>query len=76
MEIKETLDTRGMVCPMPVLKTAKRIKEVAKGVLLEVLADDEGAIEDFPAWCEQTGNTFVKYEKREDYFSFIIKKGE
>ncbi len=76
MDIKITLDARGMLCPMPVLQTAKKIKEIQQGEILEVLADDEGAIEDLPAWCEQTGNTFLKYEKIEDYFSFLIKKGE
>ena len=44
MEINETLDTRGMLCPMPVLETAKKVKAMNNGEVLEILADDEGAV--------------------------------
>ena len=76
MEIKETLDARGVLCPMPILKTAKKMKELYGGEILEILADDEGAIEDFPAWCDQTGNEFIKYEEKDGYYAFYIKKGD
>ena len=76
MDIKETLDARGVLCPMPILKTAKVMKEFSPGEILEIFADDEGAIEDFPAWCDQTGNEFIKYEEKNDYYVFYIKKGE
>jgi len=74
MEGDVTLDCRGMTCPMPILKTAQKIKEVEIGQVLEVVADDIGAEEDFPAWCNQTGNEFLGEETVEDYFKFYIKR--
>ncbi len=74
MEKDITLDTRGMLCPMPILKTAQKIKEIEIGKIIEVLADDEGAKEDFPAWCEQTGNEFLGMEEEENYYKFYIKR--
>ncbi len=76
MEIKETLDAKGLLCPMPILKAAKIMKGFAPGDVLEVFADDEGAIEDFPAWCDQTGNKFLKHEEKDDYFVFYLQKGD
>lgn len=74
MKVKETLDARGMLCPMPVLETAKKMKQFKPGEVLEILADDEGAIEDLPAWCEQTGNKFLKYEEKDEYLVFYLQK--
>lgn len=74
MDKDVTLDARGLSCPMPILKTAQKIKEVEVGKVLEVLADDPGAEEDMPAWCRQTGNEFLSEEKEEDYFKFYIRR--
>ncbi len=74
MEKDATLDARGLSCPMPILKTAQKIKEIEIGKVLEVLADDPGAEEDMPAWCRQTGNEFLGEEKEEDYFRFYIRR--
>ena len=73
-EPHKTFDARGMLCPMPILKTAKMIKEVEVGQVLEVFADDEGAKEDFPSWCQQTGHEFLGMEEEEGYFKFYIKR--
>jgi tRNA 2-thiouridine synthesizing protein A len=69
-----TLDTRGLSCPMPILKTAKKFKELEVGQVLEVLGDDPGTEEDLPAWCEQTGNEFLGMEKETDYTKYYVKK--
>ncbi|RKY99338.1 MAG: sulfurtransferase TusA family protein [Candidatus Hydrothermota bacterium] len=76
MEVAKTLDTRGMLCPMPIIKTKKVIQELQPGEILEVIADDPGAKEDFPAWCEQTGNELLKLEEKEngDIYVYIKKR--
>ncbi len=74
MKADITLDTKGLLCPMPVLKTQKKIKEMSSGQILEVLTDDQGAKEDFPAWCEQTGNEFLGIEEEGETIKVFIKK--
>ncbi|TAL08673.1 MAG: sulfurtransferase TusA family protein [Nitrospirae bacterium] len=53
------LNTLGLFCPMPIIKTSKKIKELTVGQVLEVVSDDEGIKKDMPAWCETTGHEFV-----------------
>lgn len=74
MEKDTTFDARGLLCPMPILKTAQEIKKIEMGQVLEVLADDEGAREDFPAWCDQTGNEYVGMEEEGDTLKFYIRR--
>lgn len=74
MKADLTLDARGLSCPMPILKTAKKIKEIEIGQVLEVLGDDPGTEEDMPAWCGQSGNEFLGEEKEEDYFKFYVRR--
>jgi TusA-related sulfurtransferase len=57
------LDTLGLFCPMPIIKTSKKIKELVVGQVLEVVSDDEGIKKDMPAWCETTGHEFVGLEE-------------
>ena len=47
----KTLDTKGLACPLPILKTKKVLSEMAKGAKLEVLATDPGSVPDFKAFC-------------------------
>lgn len=75
MDANKTLDTRGMACPMPIIKTKKTIDDLKEGDILLVIADDPGAKEDFPAWCEQTGNKLLKIEEKGDDIYIYIKKG-
>jgi len=58
-----TLDTLGYFCPMPIILTSKKIKELASGQVLEVISDDEGIKKDMPAWCETTGHVMVGMEE-------------
>ena len=50
------LDTRGLYCPLPIIKTKIEMETLEKGGILKVIADDPGAKTDFPAWCRETGN--------------------
>ena len=73
MEKDATLDAKGLMCPMPIVQLAKKIKEMKSGQILELLADDIGAKEDVPAWCSRTGNQLVAQEEDGKIFKFYIK---
>lgn len=74
MEKDKTFDALGMLCPIPILKIAQKIKEIEIGQVLEVFSDDEGSREDFPAWCDQTGNEFLCMEEEGDTLKFYIRR--
>lgn len=57
------LDTLGYFCPMPIIMTSKKIKELVPGQVLEVVSDDEGIKKDMPAWCQTTGHEMVGLEE-------------
>ncbi len=63
MKADQSLDCVGLYCPMPIVKTAEKIKELKKGEVLEVIADDKGIKQDMPAWCQATGNEFLGAEE-------------
>lgn len=58
-----TLDTLGYFCPMPIILTSKKIKELTPGQVLAVVSDDEGIKKDMPAWCDTTGHHLVGMEE-------------
>jgi tRNA 2-thiouridine synthesizing protein A len=70
----EILDCRGLMCPMPIVKLAKKIKEVEPGSLIELVADDVGSKEDVPAWCKRTGNELVEMKEEGGVYRYIIRK--
>ncbi len=76
-ELKEDrlLDARGLLCPMPVVKTAKEMKTIEAGQVLKVLATDRGAIADFPAWSEDTGNPLLEWREEDGCLAFWFRKG-
>ena len=55
----QTLDTRGLACPMPLLKTKKTLKGMQSSQILEVLGDDPGSKNDIPDWACKKGNEFL-----------------
>jgi tRNA 2-thiouridine synthesizing protein A len=68
------LDTFGLLCPMPIIKTAAKMKEMKQGDVLEVLSDDPGIKEDMPAWCITSGNELVLLEEVGDEFHAFVRK--
>jgi tRNA 2-thiouridine synthesizing protein A len=54
-----TIDTTGLYCPVPIVKTAERIKELETDSVLEVLSDDGGIRADLPAWCNAHGHEYL-----------------
>lgn len=70
----KVLDLKGLLCPMPVVKLAKAMKEITAGQTVEATASDPGVLADIPAWCKSTGNELVTMEKQEKVFRFVVKK--
>jgi tRNA 2-thiouridine synthesizing protein A len=69
-----TLDLKGLACPMPIAKTAQKMRELSSGDLLEALATDPGSVPDFNAWCTNTGNELVEQTEDDGVFRFLIRK--
>ncbi len=74
MHADEILDCFGLLCPMPIIQTAKKIKELEKGQVLAVLSTDEGIKEDMPAWCRQTGQEYLGMEEDGEIYKVYVKK--
>ena len=74
--IAMSLNLKGMSCPLTIIKTAKAMKELASGQLLEVVATDPGSVPDFKAWANATGNPLVESSQEAGVFHFILKKKE
>jgi tRNA 2-thiouridine synthesizing protein A len=71
------LDTRGLLCPMPVVKAGKEMKALPVGQVLKVLVTDRGAVADFPAWAEDAGHQLVEWHEEGDgSLVFFVRKGE
>ncbi|MFC1846106.1 sulfurtransferase TusA family protein [Chloroflexota bacterium] len=76
MKADHSLDCVGLYCPMPIVKTSQKIKELKKGEVLEVVADDKGIKQDMPAWCKSTGNEFLGVEEQDGEIKVYVKKTE
>ncbi len=72
---ENVLDLKGLLCPMPVVKIAQAIKNVAIGDTIEALATDPGVLADIPAWARSTGNELVVIEKNDNKdIRFVVKR--
>ncbi len=69
-----TLDCRGLLCPMPIVKTGKAVKGLAPGQVLKVVTTDRGAIADMPAFAEDTGNSLLEWHQDGSDLVFYIRK--
>jgi tRNA 2-thiouridine synthesizing protein A len=70
----ETLDAKGLNCPLPILKAKKSLKGMSDGQTLEVLSTDPGSIADFQAFCRTTGNELLEHSVDDDIYKFLIKR--
>ena len=74
MKADQSLDCIGLYCPMPIVKTAEKIKELKAGEVLEVVADDKGIKQDMPAWCQATGHEFLGMEEESGEIKVYVQK--
>ncbi len=74
IEADVKLDCYGVLCPMPIIQTARRMKEMKVGEVLEVLSTDAGIKADMPAWCKMTGQEFLGFEESGDVIRVYVRK--
>ena len=74
MEFNKELDTRGLRCPLPILRCKKGMAEIEGGQVLKVVATDPGAVKDFQAFCKQTGHELLSLTEQDKEFTFFIRK--
>ncbi len=69
-----TLDCYGLLCPVPIIQTAQRMKALRIGQVLEVIATDRGIKEDMAAWCRTTGQEFLGTEEEGGLIKVFVRK--
>jgi len=74
MEANKELDTRGLNCPLPILKAKKALADMLSGEVLKVVATDPGSVRDFQAFARQTGNELVEQTSGEKEFVHYLRR--
>jgi tRNA 2-thiouridine synthesizing protein A len=74
MEFDKELDTRGLNCPLPILKAKKALADMASGAVLKVVSTDPGSMRDFQAFARQTGNELVAQNAEGDAFVHLLRR--
>ena len=74
MQIDKEIDTRGLNCPLSILKAKKALAEMLSGQLLRVVSTDPGSTRDFQAFSRQTGNELVNQDTAGDDFIHVLKR--
>ena len=74
MEAQKELDTRGLNCPLPILKAKKALAEMNSGEMLKVIATDPGSMRDFQAFARQTGNELIEQSNVADEFIHVLRR--
>ena len=74
MNIDKELDTRGLNCPLPILKANKALADMLSGQLLKVVSTDAGSVRDFQAFARQTGNDLVEQQTVGSDFFHVMKR--
>jgi tRNA 2-thiouridine synthesizing protein A len=74
MDISKELDTRGLSCPLPILKAKKALGELTSGQLLKIVATDAGSVRDFQAFAKQTGNELIEQQNIGTDFIHILRR--
>ena len=74
MEAQKEIDTRGLNCPLPILKAKKALADMHSGEILKVVATDPGSMRDFQAFARQTGNELVAQAAEADEFVHFLRR--
>jgi tRNA 2-thiouridine synthesizing protein A len=74
MDATKELDTRGLNCPLPILKAKKALADMSSGQLLKVVATDPGSVRDFQAFARQTGNELVQQSEAGNEFVHLLRR--
>jgi tRNA 2-thiouridine synthesizing protein A len=73
-KIDKELDARGLICPLPILRTKQSLAGMISGQTLKIVATDPGSLIDFQVFAEQTGNELLSMSQSTGEFIFILKK--
>ncbi len=74
MQIDKEIDTRGLNCPLPILKAKKALSDMQSGQTLRVVATDAGSVRDFQAFAKQTGNELVEQQTHGKDFIHVMRR--
>ena len=74
MQAHKELDTRGLNCPLPILKAKKALADMSSGEVLRVVATDPRSMRDFQAFARQTGNELVEQSSANDEFVHFLRR--
>ena len=74
MDADQELDTRGLNCPLPILKAKKALADMTSGDILKIVATDPGSVRDFQAFARQTGNELVEQTSGADEFVHFLRR--
>ncbi|GKT20506.1 sulfurtransferase TusA family protein [Acidovorax sp. SUPP3334] len=74
MDIHKEIDTRGLNCPLPILKAKKALADMVSGQLLKVVSTDNGSLRDFQAFAKQTGNELVEQKTVGEEFIHLLRR--
>jgi len=74
MDAQKELDTRGLNCPLPILKAKKALADMISGELLRVVSTDPGSVRDFQAFARQTGNELVQQTSAANEFMHLLRR--
>jgi tRNA 2-thiouridine synthesizing protein A len=74
MQIDKEIDTRGLNCPLPILKAKKALTEMQSGQLLRVISTDGGSLRDFQAFSKQTGNELVEQQTLGEEYIHVLRR--
>ena len=74
MNFDKELDTRGLNCPLPILRAKKALNDMQSGQVLKIVATDPGSVKDFQAFAKQTGNDLLQQAEADKLFTFFLKR--
>jgi len=74
MQTDKELDTRGLNCPLPILRTKKALGSIQSGQVLKIVATDPGSVKDFETFARQTGHALLSHAEADGEFTFIMRK--
>ncbi len=74
MQFDKEIDTRGLNCPLPILKAKKALTDMQSGQVLKVVATDAGSLRDFQAFAKQTGNELVEQQTQGQEFIHLLRR--
>jgi TusA-related sulfurtransferase len=74
VQADDVLDTVGLYCPVPIIKTAERIRKMEAGRVLTVVSDDRVILIDMPAWCRSTGHEYLGHTQQGTEYRLFVRK--